>query len=69
MTWKECKYLIASDLKRLTNTKYGGRRGKIPHLQCLIPHNLLVQNRLVSEHEKESDFQTSLRNRISYPQA
>lgn len=24
MTWKECKYLIASDLKRLTNTKWGG---------------------------------------------
>ena len=24
MTWKECKYLTASDLKRLTNTKWGG---------------------------------------------
>ena len=24
MTWKECNYLIASDLKRLTNTKWGG---------------------------------------------
>lgn len=24
MTWKECKYLISSDLKRLTNTKWGG---------------------------------------------
>ena len=24
MTWKECKNLISSDLKRLTNTKWGG---------------------------------------------
>lgn len=48
MTWKECKYLIASDLKRLTNTKWGG--GKIPLLQCLVPHNLLVQNRILSKY-------------------
>lgn len=49
MTWKECKYLIASDLKRLTNTKWGGG-GKIPLLQCLVPHNLLVQNRILSKY-------------------
>ena len=47
MTWKECKYLTASDLKRLTNTKWGG---KIPLLQCLVPHNLLVQNRILSKY-------------------
>lgn len=46
MTWKECKYLIASDLKRLTNTKWGG---KIPLLQRFIPYNLLVQNRHLSK--------------------
>ena len=29
MTWKECKYLTASDLKRLTNTKWGGVKKRI----------------------------------------
>lgn len=43
MTFKECKYLIKSDLNRLTKVKWGG--GKIPIFQRFFPHHLLVQNR------------------------
>ena len=42
MTYKECKYLIKSDLNRLTKVKWGG---KIPIFQRFFPHHLLVQNR------------------------
>lgn len=44
MTYKECKYLIKSDLNKLTKVKWGGG-GKIPIFQRFFPHHLLVQNR------------------------
>lgn len=45
MTFKECKYLIKSDLNRLTKVKWGGGGGKIPIFQRFFPHHFLVQNR------------------------